>query len=244
MVSRDRSDTRDKPGGMFAVACPACDKSLAVAAREAGRRGRCPCCGAGFLLPPLPPAASGRPAPAGANLAAPQPAAAAPASRDQRPPAVPAMQWAAAAAPQPAASVATPEPPAVEAVVQTSVQTASGPHPPSVVEPVAALPPPAATPAPVAEDGPDAAAAPTWPLAADSLPTFEIPSDLGIGSAAPGGTVDPAIGIGAGADGETAARDRRDRDRHRARRSLLMLIVGSVILLGIVFAFTGFGGRR
>ena len=47
-------DARETAGDLFAVACPACGKSLAAAVRDAGRVAKCPCCRARLLLPPLP----------------------------------------------------------------------------------------------------------------------------------------------------------------------------------------------
>jgi hypothetical protein len=55
----------------------------------------------------------------------------------------------------------------------------------------------------------------------------------------------PVRAVGDGAEQQAAqARDRRARERRRALRSLFMLVIGSAILLGIVFFFTGVGGRR
>lgn len=161
-------DAGDFPGGLFAVACPACGKSLAARGRDAGRGAKCPCCGAGLLLPASPSVA--------VNAA-------------RRP-----------------ATDALPATPGVPTV-------------------------PAAAPLQA-------------PLA--PAPTFEISSDLLAGATnVPPEVHESAIAIGGGAEQVAAeVRERRARERRRARRSLFMLVIGSAILLGIVFAFTGFGGRR
>lgn len=184
------------PAALFAVACPACGKSLAAAARDAGRRAKCPCCNAALLLPAAPPVGM----PAEGSAAA-----------DARivGPGVPIL-------------------------------------PPANIVPVPAAPAPqsAAVGPPSTANDADGGAA--WPVAASPLPTFELPADLfadhdaaRITPPEPGsGTVPVAGGI------EGTIREQRDCERRRSRRSLLMLVIGSVILLGIVFAFTGIGSRR
>jgi hypothetical protein len=198
-------DERDFPGGLFAVACPACGKSLAARARDAGRGAKCPCCDAGLLLPAAPHAAATEVGPAEARPA------------EQRIPTVPAVSTV------PPADA----PPAQQPASAAAHETAR----PVVVEPPAA-------PAPA--DGMP------WPAVDAALPTFEIPPDPFGGTAHVAvAAADAVRAVGDGAEQEQAAvRDRRARERRRARRSLFMLVVGSAILLGIVFAFTGFGGRR
>jgi hypothetical protein len=158
-------DARETAGDLFAVACPACGKSLAAAVRDAGRVAKCPCCRARLLLPPLPTGAM----------------------PGEMPGEMP--QAAVVRAPEPAPVVVT--------------------HAP-------------------------------LPASAEPLPTFELPAHLVAGQEAAGTTV-AASDIGPGPDGAAVlamTRRRRERDRRRSRRSLLMLLIGSVILLGIVFAFT------
>ena len=184
------------PGGLFAVACPACGTSLAARVRDAGRGAKCPCCNAGLLLPVAPHAAATE---AGKSAARPA---------EPRIPTVP-----------PAGSV----PPADAPPAQQPVSAAAHEEWRSV-----AVEPPAA------------------PAPADGVPTFEIPPDLLVGAARVAAAIADAAGaVGDGAERQAAlARDRRARERRRARRSLFMLVTGAAILLGIVFFFTGFGGRR
>lgn len=195
------NDEKALPGGLFAVACPACGKSLAARVRDAGRGVRCPCCNAGLLLPAAP----------HASLAA---------AADRRPavPRVPAVPGKA-------------DVPAVHAPPQPAVPAADDAPRSAAVEQSAS---PAAT---------DGGPVPTFDAA---VPTFDIPSELLAGMRSATAVVsDATVAVGDGAEQEQAAvRDRRARERRRARRSLFMLVVGSAILLGIVFAFTGFGGRR
>lgn len=187
------------PGGLFAVACPGCGKSLAARVRDAGRGVRCPCCGAGLLLPAEPHAA---------------PAEAA----EQRP--------------------AVPRVPTVPGKADVPVVHAPPAVPPADEEPRAI-----AVEQSAASAATDGVSVPTFDAA---LPTFEIPAELLAGMRAATAVVsDATVAVGDGVEQEQATvRDRRARERRRARRSLFMLVVGSAILLGIVFAFTGFGGRR
>lgn len=199
-------DERDFPGGLFAVACPACGKSLAARARDAGRGAKCPCCDAGLLLPAGPHAAATEVGPAEARPAEP------------RIPTVP-----------PASTVPPADAPPAQQPVNAAAHEAS--------RPVAVEPPAAPAPA----DGMP------WPAVDAALPTFEIPPDLLFGGTAhvAVAAADAARAVGDGAEWQAAqARDRRARERRRALRSLFMLVIGAAILLGIVFFFTGFGGRR
>lgn len=70
-TSGSLADARESAAGLFAVACPACGKTLAARLRDAGRGAKCPCCAAGLLLPvtssvtlPAVPAAQAAEAPA------------------------------------------------------------------------------------------------------------------------------------------------------------------------------------
>jgi hypothetical protein len=79
------------------------------------------------------------------------------------------------------------------------------------------------------------------------LPTFDIPVEMFAGPLTAAVVLPDAEGI---MDGQAALEmeakvvERQARERRRARRSLMMLVIGSAILLGIVFAFTGLGQRR
>jgi DNA-directed RNA polymerase subunit RPC12/RpoP len=185
-VSPGRGVSGPLPAPLFAVACPACGRSVAAAADAAGRAATCPCCRGRFLLPAAP----------------------------------------------------------FDVPAATESRTADDDTVRGRASPVPA-PPPDATEPPRAEP----VALPVDPLrvVGGPLPTFDIPVEMFAGPLTAAVVLPDAEGI---MDGQAALEmeanvvERQARERRRARRSLMMLVIGSAILLGIVFAFTGLGQRR